>query len=74
LETRSGFLEKTLLPLAHVPSWIDYKPLGPFKIAKLVGLVACQLELPLQFMESSYTLSFGEVILFLKLLGNLLET
>jgi hypothetical protein len=25
---------------------LDYKRLGPFKIAKLVGLVACQLELP----------------------------
>ncbi len=28
---------------------LDYKRLGPFKIAKLVGLVACQLELPPQF-------------------------
>jgi hypothetical protein len=28
---------------------LDYKCLGPFKIAKLVGLVACQLELPPQF-------------------------
>jgi hypothetical protein len=25
---------------------LDYKHLGPFKIAKLVGLVACRLELP----------------------------
>jgi hypothetical protein len=102
---------------------LDYKRLGPFKIAKLVGLVACQLELPPQFkihnvfhvsllepyheirsqnviknpqlqsklkakkslkfrrswtprrfVESSCTLSFGEVILLLKLLGSLLET
>jgi hypothetical protein len=28
---------------------LDYKRLGPFKIAKLVGLVACQLELPPEF-------------------------
>ncbi len=28
---------------------LDYKRLGPFKIAKLVGLVACHLELPPQF-------------------------
>jgi hypothetical protein len=28
---------------------LDYKRLGPFKIAILVGLVACQLELPPQF-------------------------
>jgi hypothetical protein len=28
---------------------LDYKRLGPFKIAKLVGLMACQLELPPQF-------------------------
>jgi hypothetical protein len=28
---------------------LDYKRLGPFKIAKLVGLVAYQLELPPQF-------------------------
>jgi hypothetical protein len=28
---------------------LDYKRFGPFKIAKLVGLVACQLELPPQF-------------------------
>jgi hypothetical protein len=28
---------------------LDYKCLGPFKIAKLVGLVACWLELPPQF-------------------------
>jgi hypothetical protein len=27
-----------------------------------------------RFVESSYTLSFGEVILLLKLLGSLLET
>jgi hypothetical protein len=27
---------------------LDYKRLGPFKIAKLVGLVACRLELPTQ--------------------------
>jgi hypothetical protein len=29
---------------------------------------------PKRFVESSYTLSFGEVILLLKLLGSLLET
>jgi hypothetical protein len=28
---------------------LDYKRLGPFKITKLVGIVACQLELPPQF-------------------------
>jgi hypothetical protein len=28
---------------------LDYKRLKPLKIAKLVGLVACQLELPPQF-------------------------
>jgi hypothetical protein len=28
---------------------LDYKRLGPFKIAKLIGVVACQLELPPQF-------------------------
>jgi hypothetical protein len=28
---------------------LDYKRLGPFKIAKLVGLAACRLELPPQF-------------------------
>ncbi len=28
---------------------LDYKRLGPFKIAKLVSLVACHLELPPQF-------------------------
>jgi hypothetical protein len=28
---------------------LDYKRLGPFKIAKLVNLVACRLELPPQF-------------------------
>ncbi len=28
---------------------LDYKRLRPFKIAKFVGLVACQLELPPQF-------------------------
>jgi hypothetical protein len=28
---------------------LDYKCLGPFKIAKLVDLVACRLELPLHF-------------------------
>ncbi len=28
---------------------LDYKRFGPFKITKLVGLVACQLELPPQF-------------------------
>jgi hypothetical protein len=105
----------------HPCAKLDY--IGPFKIAKLVGLVACQLELPPQFkihnvfhvsllkpyyenpiperhrkppapeklkakkslkfgrswtprrfVESSCTLSFGEVILLLKLLGSLLET
>jgi hypothetical protein len=28
---------------------LDYKRLGPFKITKLVSLMACQLELPPQF-------------------------
>jgi hypothetical protein len=28
---------------------LDYKCFRPFKIAKLVGVVACQLELPPQF-------------------------
>jgi hypothetical protein len=40
---------------------LDYKRLGPFKIAKLVGLVACQLELPPQFkIHNVFHVSFLE--------------
>jgi len=41
-------LRKNIVTTRPCPK-LDYKGFGPFKIAKLVGLVACQLELPPQF-------------------------
>jgi hypothetical protein len=42
------FLRKNIATIRPCAK-LDYKSLGPFKIAKLVGLMACQLELPPQF-------------------------
>jgi hypothetical protein len=48
VENKVWFLRKNIATTRPCAK-LYYKRLGPFKIAKLVGLMACQLELPPQF-------------------------
>jgi len=51
------WLLKKNIATTHPCAKLDYKRLGPFKIAKLVGLVACQLELPPSSRSMMFSMS-----------------